>query len=51
MLVTINIDRNSLPPHTDEEFEEWVKFEIGEIGGMNADNPLQQDLEACIETI
>tara|TARA_B110000259_G_C13957887_1_gene379475 strand:- start:307 stop:465 length:159 start_codon:yes stop_codon:yes gene_type:complete len=27
---------------TDEQFEEWVKFEVGDIGSINIDNPLHE---------
>ncbi|MBL4763536.1 MAG: hypothetical protein JKY93_12670 [Gammaproteobacteria bacterium] len=45
-IVTISIDRDDMPTHTDEEFEEWLRFQIGDRGGMNADNPLQLDMTA-----
>ena len=46
-LVMISIDRSKLPPHTDEEFEAWVKFEVGEIGSISRANPLANiDIEA-----
>lgn len=50
-LVVISIDRESLPEHTDEQFEEWVRFEVGDRGGMSADNPLTLDLEAEVSEI
>lgn len=46
-LVVISIDRSKLPEHTQEQFEEWVKYEIGEIGSICMSNPLSYyDLEA-----
>ena len=52
MQVNINIDRDKLPGHTDAEFEEWLKYEIGELGGLTLKNPLaMQDLELIIERI
>jgi len=50
-LVVLSVDRDKLPEHTDEQFEEWVRFEVGDRGGMSADNPLQQDLEAEVREI
>ena len=50
-LVVISIDRESLPDHTDEQFEEWVRFEVGDRGDLSGDNPLQQDLEAVVREI
>ncbi len=45
-LIVITVDRDLLPEHTDEQFEEWLRFEIGDRGEMSAENPLTQDLEA-----
>lgn len=39
-LVVISIDREQLPPHTDEDFEEYVKFWVGEFDVLKDDNPL-----------
>jgi len=50
-LVVISIDRETLPAHTDEQFEEWVRFEVGDRGDLSVDNPLQQDLEAIVKEI
>ena len=37
---------------TDLQYEEWVRYEIGDIGGIAMDNPLsQQDMEAEIREI
>lgn len=47
MQVIIDVKMASLPPHTREEFEEWVKFQVGYQGGMSMENPLvDYDLEA-----
>ena len=47
--VTIDIDRNRLPEHTDEQFEAWVMFCIGERGDISMDNPLWDfDLQATV---
>ena len=51
-LVVISIDRSKLPHHTDEQFEEWVKFCIGERGGIQMSNPLHDmDLDALVREI
>lgn len=50
--VTISIDRNKLPPHTDAQFEEWVKFQVGHLGGIPMNNPLHDcDMEATVREI
>ena len=50
-LVTISIDREKLPRHTNEEFEEWVRFQVGERGGMSVNNPIDTDIEAVVKGI
>ncbi len=51
-LVVISIDRDDLPDHTDEEFEEWVKYKVGHAGGLILDNPLSDlDLDAYVREI
>jgi hypothetical protein len=51
-LVVISIDRSRLPPHTDEQFEQWVMFCIGERGSIEVSNPLHDlDLEARVREI
>jgi len=48
-LVVISIDRNKLPAHTDEHFHEWVKYCIGQMGGISMDNPLHDlDMAATV---
>lgn len=50
-LVVISIDREKLPPHTDEQFEEWVKFCVRG-GGISNSNPLADlDLDARVREI
>lgn len=50
--VTLEIDRSKLPPHTDEEFEAWLKFCVGEHGGIEMSNPLSDlDMEATVSQI
>ena len=46
MKVTIDVKTELLPPHTQQEFEEWVKFQVGATGGMSGQNPLAEyDME------
>ena len=46
-LVSIGVSRKNLPEHTDEQYREWLMFQIGERGGISLDNPLSDiDLEA-----
>lgn len=48
-LVVISIDRDELPAHTDDEFEAWVMFQVGHLGGISMDNPLHDlDMEATV---
>jgi len=50
--VTIGIDRDSLPSHTDEEFEEWVRFCVGHQAGIESDNPLSDmDMTAVVLSV
>ena len=50
-LVVISIDRDKLPKHTDEQFEEWVRFEVGDRGGMSAKNPIDVNLTAEVVSV
>jgi hypothetical protein len=48
-LVVISVDRSKLPEHTDQQFDDWVKYCVGELGGISMDNPLHEcDLEATV---
>ncbi len=48
-LVVISIDRDKLPPHTQEEFEAWVRFCVGDTGGIANSNPLcDMDMESRV---
>ena len=48
--IVINVDRDKLPKHTDKEFDEWIRFEIGDTHVMSMVNPLaDDDLEAKLE--
>jgi len=51
-LVVISVSREDLPPHTNKEFEEWVKYCVGHNGGISMDNPLHDtDLDAYVREI
>ena len=51
-LIVISVDRASLPSHTDDQFEEWVEFNVGHRGGVSLDNPLAYiDMEARVREI
>lgn len=51
-LIVISVDRASLPSHTDDQFEEWVEFNVGHRGGLSEDNPLADiDMEARVREI
>lgn len=40
MRVTIKVKTENLPPHTEEDLEEWLKWELGVSGSMKCSNPL-----------
>jgi len=45
--IVISVDRSKLPKHTDEQFDEWIRFQVGDRGGISVDNPLSEyDMEA-----
>lgn len=48
--VTIEIDRSDLPPHTDDEFEEWVRFCVGYQADIDSDNPLS-DMDMTAQSV
>lgn len=51
-LVVISIERNLLPSHTDQQFEEWVKYCVGHLGGISMENPLHDlDMTATVKEI
>lgn len=51
-LVVISVDREKFPEHTDEEFAAWVKYQVGDLGGVDMINPLYElDLEAEVKEI
>lgn len=48
-LVMISVDREKLPEHSDQEFESWVKYQVGALAGISNDNPMVDiDLEAQV---
>jgi hypothetical protein len=50
--IVLRVDRSRLPKHTDAEFEAWVKFNVGQLGGITMDNPMwDMDMEAIVERI
>lgn len=50
--VLIDINRNKLPANTDEQFEEWVQYNVGQLGGIKLNNPLSaHDMEATVMDI
>ena len=51
-LIVISVDRDKLPEHTDEEFKEWIEFEVRHMGYIPLSNPLYDiDLEAEVKEI
>ncbi|GLQ31646.1 hypothetical protein [Litoribrevibacter albus] len=50
-LVVISIDRSKLPAHTQDEYEEWVEFKVGN-GCISDENPLcDVDLKSTVKEI
>ncbi len=51
-LVVISVSREDLPPHTDKEFEDWIKYNVGHNGGISMDNPLHDEpLDAYVREV
>ncbi|GLQ31643.1 hypothetical protein [Litoribrevibacter albus] len=51
-LVVLSVDRDLLPPHTDEDFEDWLRFKTGDKNWMRGENPLiDEDLKSEIREI
>ena len=49
-LIVISVKRDDLPEHTDKEFESWINYQVGALGGITMDNPLFNiDMEAKVE--
>jgi len=51
-LIVISVDRENLPAHTDQEFEEFVRFQVGDRGAISLSNPLNNiSMEAEVKEI
>lgn len=51
-LVVLSIDERKLPAHTREEFEEWLRFNVGDRSEMQNANPLvDTDLQSTVREI
>lgn len=49
-MTTYRVTFEITPPvdATAEQVEEWVKFQVGNVGGISLENPLSDhDIEAC----
>lgn len=40
--VVMRVDEEKLPPHTREEFEEWVEYSVGHRACISVENPLHE---------
>lgn len=50
--ISLMIDENLLPPHTREQFQEWVEFCVGHRAEIQESNPLSdRDMEAHVRDI
>lgn len=38
--LVLSVDRTQLPEHTDHDFEEWIKYQVGQLGAIPVTNPL-----------
>jgi len=51
-LAVISIDRSKLPEHTTAQFEEWLKYRVGDTASISMENPLHDfDMEATVREI
>lgn len=51
-LVVLSIDEESLPPHTKKEFEDWVRFCVGDRQEILMANPLNdEDMRATVREV
>jgi len=51
-LIVISIDRSELPKHTDKDFEEWIRYEVGDTSSISRSNPLEaRELRAELREI
>lgn len=39
--IVLRVDRSQLPEHTDHDFKEWIKYQVGQLGGIPLTNPLR----------
>ena len=50
--VTFNLDTSSFPPHSQEELDAWLAYELGATGSISMRNPLAtEELEAAFGSI
>ena len=48
-LIVISVDREKLPEHTDIQFENWIKYKVGQWSSISIESPLSDiDLEAVV---
>lgn len=51
-LVVLIIDESKLPPHTRDQFKEWVEFCVGHRAEIQISNPLHEyDMDATVREI
>jgi len=51
-LVVLSIDESKLPPHTLEQFKEWVEFCVGHRAEISLSNPLHEhDMDATVREV
>lgn len=51
-LIVISVDETTLPAHSPDEFEEWIRFSVGDTGAISIHNPLSDiDLDAVVKEI
>jgi len=50
--ITISVNREKLPPHSDYDFEEWVRFNVRDQFQISLSNPLEPiELESTVVSI
>ena len=48
-IIVISIDRSHFPPHTEDEYEAWVKYQVGDADDIDMKNPLLEwDIDAKV---
>ena len=51
-MVVISITTSNMPMHTKDDFEEWVKFNVGHSGRISNKNPLADyPIEAIVREV